>query len=163
MGIQLNERADELAKNASKQPHVDIESFTSMKMIKSEMRKKRDQWVQIKLNEVVEHSESLQHYLYVLQNSNVTYGKNSSYVDTVIMRMRLGYKHYWQVIGRDGECCHLCQESNTHTLAHYILECEHIRPYRNNSLTSVKEQVCWMLNNNVKKILKRYKNFAPRL
>ena len=164
VGIHFNEVADDLAKRAAKQPNIDTEGFISMKMIKSEMRRKREGWDIRKMNENAVHSESLQHYLYVLENSNVTYGKNLSYVDTVMMRIRLGYKYFWQVKGGEGQCCQLCKMNNAHTLHHYILECECIQTYRNDMLMTVKEQVCWLINNNViRDILKRFKNFAPRL
>ena len=79
------------------------------------------------------------------------------------MRLRLGYKYYWEVSGGDGVPCGLCTSPRGHSLHHYVLECpvlEHFRPEGQFDLPSM---VTWFINNNVvSSILKEYPNFAPK-
>lgn len=69
------------------------------------MERKRKEWEHARREMITKGSESLHHYLYVLQITNVTYGTNLPSVDTAIMRLRLAY--YWQISGGLGQSCQL--------------------------------------------------------
>ena len=115
-----------------------------------------------------EHADSntFKHYDTVSDHVTVTYGKDSIRNDVVKMRMRLGYKYYWQykeVFTTEEARCRVCGEEKGHTLEHYVLRCSCVREFRNNNIDDVTEQTIWMLQNGVvKEILKKYKDFAPR-
>ena len=88
VGIRLNEMADSLAKEATETTAVDVESTLSISRIKKRMVFKRKEWEFENVQKIIENgSESLEHYLYVLENTNVTYGKSLTKVDTMTMRL----------------------------------------------------------------------------
>ena len=94
------------------------------------------------------------------------YGSNVV-VDTVIMRLRLGYKYYWEYgfeVDEADRMCRVCGGIGSHTLAHFVLHCPPLQQFRNNNIDNVTEQIIWMLNNGrIEKIVKNFKNFAPRV
>ena len=48
----------------------------------------------------------MERYLYVFENTNVIYyGKALSKVDTMAMRMRLGYEYLWKYVEANGIPC----------------------------------------------------------
>ena len=96
------------------------------------------------------------------------YGRSSTRVDSVTMRLRLGYKYCWQYItAEDGIPCKLCKEENSHTHCNtiYLCSCPKIDNFRDpNNSGGVTRQACHRINNNiVPSILKMYKFFAPRI
>lgn len=94
-------------------------------------------------------SPSSIHYVHVSQDTNVTYGRKSALYDLVVMRLRLGYKYYWEVSGAPPESCALCARPGGHTLQHYALECPAIACYRPQGLSDVPSLVAWFINHNV--------------
>ncbi|XP_064082977.1 uncharacterized protein LOC135198990 [Macrobrachium nipponense] len=162
IGILLNEVADNLAKEATRKPSIDIETSMSLNRIKRGMRIKREVWGTEKAIKVLEEGRvSMGHYLFVTENTKVTYGKVLSKVDTFVMRMRLGYNYCWQYMDGDGIHCRLCGAAYSHTLHHYMLECDNLREFRNVSINNVTEQVCFVLNNNfTKRIVNRFPRFS---
>lgn len=80
---------------------------------------------------IVTHVGNLQHYFHVLQNTNETYRTSSTTVDAEVMIMRLGYKYYWHISGREGQPCKFCDVKFAHTLERCVLGCEKIQSYRN--------------------------------
>ena len=116
-------------------------------------------------------SPTMEQYLYIYDR--VGRGPNRSertLVDTVRMRLRLGYRYYWECPWSKREYsiaekeCRVCGRPGLHTLRHYVMECKETACYRNASLTNVKEQIVWLLNNGVvEKILHKFPNFAPRM
>ena len=53
----------------------------------------RRQWDYENIVKIIDSgSESMRHYVTVHNNTNVCHGRTSTRVDTVIMRLRLGYK-----------------------------------------------------------------------
>lgn len=52
----------------------------------------------------------------------VTYGRDGIRSDAVKMRLRLGYKYYWQykevLFTVEESRCRVCEEENGHTLGH---------------------------------------------
>ncbi|MEL6606561.1 MAG: ribonuclease H family protein, partial [Cyanobacteria bacterium J06614_10] len=71
--IYLNDLADKLAKEATYKDSIDIEGTETIKTIKSKIRKQRTIWEAENIQTLLNNgSESLNHYLYVFQNTNVT-------------------------------------------------------------------------------------------
>ena len=122
---------------------VDVASTVSIKRIKYEMVCKRKVWEIENIFKILENgSESLQYYVYVFDNTNTTYGKASSKVDSLVMRLRLGYKYIWQYTEGNGIPCKLCNEPSSHTLYHYVMECNELSEFRSREITTATEQVC---------------------
>ena len=161
IGIYLNECADRLAKEATEKPVIDIRCKVSLNKIKKEMKYFRNIWVSEHIENLIrEGSYSLRHYLYVTANTNISYGKSLSKVDTFNMRMRLGYRYCWEYINDDGIPCRLCGQASSHTLEHYVLECSQLTEYRDVTIVNILDQICHMLNNEVSsKIVKKFPNF----
>ena len=115
-----------------------------------------------------EISPTFQHYVLVNQDTGVVYGrKQDSLYDTVIMRLKFGYKYYWelgyQVEAKDRRC-RVCNLEDSHTLPHYILHCVPLTKYRNTNILDVTSQIIWMINNGkIGEILLTNRNFAPRI
>ena len=109
-------------------------------------------------------SPSSIHYVHVSQTSSVTYGRKSAAHDLVVMRLRLGYRYYWEVSGAAAVPCGLCHSPAGHTLAHYIMECPllvHFRPQGHWDLPSL---ISWFINNDrLPAILKEFPHFSPPL
>ena len=123
IGIRLNELADSLAKEATNKTAFDVESNISISRIKKRVVFKRKEWETENARKIIENgSESLEHYLYVLENTNVTYGKALSKADTMTMRLRLRYRYVWEYTQGDGIPCRLCNEPSSHCLQHYMME-----------------------------------------
>ena len=162
IGIYLNDVADTLAKEATSKVTIDIETNMSLSRIKKGMKNIQSQWDADNIQLIMYNgSESMNHYLYVSENSSVTYGKALSKVDTLIMRLRLGYKYYWQYSEGDGISCKLCGQPFSHTLQHYIMFCSELSEFRNDDINDLVNQVCHFLNNNiVARIVKKFKNFT---
>ncbi|XP_068234203.1 uncharacterized protein [Palaemon carinicauda] len=73
IGISLNEVADNLAKEATRKPDIDIETSMSLNRIKRGMRIKQEVWGTEKALKILEEgSVSMRHYLLVTENTNVT-------------------------------------------------------------------------------------------
>ena len=88
IGIILNEAADDLAKQATQRPTIDIESIMSLSRIKKGIRQRRTVWeVENAVRILEEGSSSMRHYLFVSENTHITYGKALSKLDTFNMRL----------------------------------------------------------------------------
>ncbi|MPC09495.1 hypothetical protein E2C01_002108 [Portunus trituberculatus] len=109
-------------------------------------------------------SPSSIHYVHVSHTSSVTYGRKSAAHDLVAMRLRLGYRYYWEVSGAAAVPCKLCHSPAGHTLAHYVMKCPllvHFRPHGNWDLPPM---ISWFFNNDIiPAILKDFPLFAPPL
>ena len=164
VGIPQNERADVLAKSGAEKDEIDVICHLSIRQIRSVVRK--EQYCISRSRMMREHANSstFKHYDTVSDHVAVTYGKDGIRNDAVKMRMRLGYKYYWQykeVFTTEEARCRVCGEENGHTLEHYVLRCSCVREFRNNNIDDVTEQIVWMLQNGVvEKISKKYKAFA---
>lgn len=158
----MNDVADRLARDATNKPMVDIETTMSLSRIKKRIKDFQCQWETESIQSICcNGSESLNHYLYVSQNSTVTYGKALSKVDTIVMRLRLGYKYCWQYIEGDGIPCKLCGQPYSHTLHHYVMFCRELSEFRNTNLCDFKTQVCHFINSDaIPKIVKKFKHFT---
>ena len=85
-------------------------------------------------------------------------------VHLVVMRLRLGYRYYWEVSGAAAVPCGLCHSPAGHTLAHYIMECPllvHFRPQGHWDLPSL---ISWFINHDkLPAIIKEFPHFSPPL
>ena len=148
----MNERVDEIAKKATEKDKIEFECTLTLRQMKSRIRNSQENKNAYRLERKYEDSETLRHYVEVARNTNFSYGRNKSkWQDNVYTRLRLGYKYYWQLGGSDIEYkkeCRLCNEPKSHTLQHYVLDCNVLREYRNCNIRNVTEQIIWMCNNN---------------
>ena len=167
VGIRCNERVDMIAKKATEKCIIDIHCALSMRQVRSLIRVKQDEITSAERALTYERSATFRHYYDIDQETGLVYDKQGSLQDTVIMRLRLGYRYLWELgcetPDKEREC-RLCGENDSHTLTHYVLHCSLLTPYRNSNINNVTEQIIWLINNNkIEEILKKYKKFAPRV
>lgn len=80
---------------------------------------------------------------------NFSYGTVSNVLsDTVTMRLKLGYKYYWEygdtaLSSETDRQYRVCEERKRHTLHHSVLSCPHIAPFRNPTIPNVIDQIIW--------------------
>lgn len=74
IGIHLNEVVDGLARQATEKVTFGIVGDECIGLMKNEMKRVREEWENSSIGERVEHNETLQHYIYVMNNTNVIYG-----------------------------------------------------------------------------------------
>ena len=80
------------------------------------------------------------------------------------MRLRLGYKYFWEVSASPGVCCVLCAAPRGHTLRHYIMECPLIAKFRPQGQHDLYSLIDHLLDSaTLREILREYPQFAPRL
>ena len=109
-------------------------------------------------------SASSLHYARVSQGCSYTYGSHTSSHDMVAMRLRLGYKYFWEVSNSPGVCCVLCAAPRGHTLHHYVMECPLIAKFRPQGHPDLSTLIDHLLDSaTLRDILKEYPKFAPRL
>ncbi|XP_068212642.1 uncharacterized protein [Palaemon carinicauda] len=155
-GIYFNDVADELAKQGCNKESIDYATLLSMRKIKSHMARVREGWnIEIARAIMSNGSNSMSHYDYVSNNTRFTYGKSSAKYDGIVMRLKLGYKYYWEYKSGEGTPCKLCDAANSHTLQHYIMECSSLAEFRNLD-DNFEQMVCFFINNNL------YKNIANK-
>ena len=167
--IAGNERADKLAKLAALKESVDYNVGLSLRQARSKIR---DQQRHENLtSRQIEYglSRSTQYYDMVAQQTTFTYGRRcvSRHVEVTHARIRLGYYYPWQFtnnVSDDKKKCNVCNQENSHTLYHYIMECVPLAQYRSVNLTSLTDQAKFMLmEGKITEILKKFSGFAsPR-
>ena len=169
VGLRHNERVDKLAKDATQNDEVEVPCNLSLRQIRSKIRSRMFKDAESLRRNHGPMSLSRAHYLYISDRIEYQPGKGErTLIDTIKMRLILGYKYYWQCSWMSGrfteaeKSCKVCGAREAHTLEHYILTCPELRPFRNNLITNVKDQIVWFLKNGVvERILKRFKLFAP--
>lgn len=112
-----------------------------------------------------EGSASSIHYLQVYNDTDgYIYGRNSALHDRIIMRLKLGYKYYWELArGVEPMPCNLCARPGAHTLQHYVLQCPSLAEFRPQGQWDLSSMVCFLINNDIiPKIMRKYPKFAPR-
>ena len=128
------------------------------------MRQRRETWELESYREIVMNgSQSMNHYSKVTENSMIIYGKLPVRCDYFIMRLRLGYKYYWEYkMDGDGVPCKLCHKQKSHTLRHYIMACSELNEFRKDGL-QFEDQICYLINYLIiKDILRKFKKFDIR-
>lgn len=164
VGIPLNEKADSLARAAIRESSTAPGTDYTYNYVKNLLRARVASTVSDQLNRCYhEGSLSTSHYVHVTNQCTYTYGRYSASCDRVAMRLRLGYKYFWEVGGAAPEACTLCGMSGGHSLHHYVLDCP--------SIISLRPPGQWDLPNMVAKlihcnlllpILRQCPTFAPR-
>ena len=163
VGIQGNERADQLAKAATQRDNVDYPLGKSATQIKSFIKNCHSEYEDaLRVSEA--DSASIQYYNNVALNSNFRYGKNGGnrYRESVIARIRLGYLYNWQVgipVEDANQKCKVCGEGLGHSLEHYILRCPRIDSFRQRDCNDLHTQAKHLLSN-IENILQIHKSFA---
>jgi len=75
--------------------------------------------------EPMHKSDTMRYYMYILMNTNFTYGRGKNrWTDVVYMRLRFGYKYYWELgVSQTEEesKCRVCGALRSHTLYHYVI------------------------------------------
>ena len=143
---------------------IDAACSPSLSVIKNQMRRTRRDRDWRKAQDLMRNgSKSLKHYLKVVGCTDANYGCTATSYDTVKMRLRLGYRYSWECMGGNLPC-RVCGCARSHRLSHYVLDCPSISSLRNNDISDVTDQVCWLLTNDmIPRIVKRSKKFAMRL
>lgn len=86
--------ANQLANEALKKDSINSQATMNFRRIKGILISRRKQWECENIAKIIDSgSESMKHYVTVNDNTNVSYGRISTRVNTVIMRIRLGYKN----------------------------------------------------------------------
>ena len=170
MGIVYNEKADLAAKEATQRDEVDLPCPLSLAQLRAMIRRRQTGAALSIRVAMQDASTTFRRYVRIFNETEFTYGSNHNILsDTVTMRLRLGYKYYWEyggsAAGSDTDRrCRVCGESDAHTLQHYVLLCPHIEQYRNKHIVDLTEQIIWIINNNkVIEIVSMYRDFAPRV
>ncbi|XP_068245305.1 uncharacterized protein [Palaemon carinicauda] len=131
-GIYFNDVAVELAKQLCNKESIDYATSVSMRKMKSHMARVREGWNIENAKTIMSNgSNSVSHYDYVSNNTRFTYGNSSVKCDGIVMRLKQGYKYYWEYKSGEGTACKLCDAANSHTLQHYIMECSSLAEFRN--------------------------------
>ena len=164
VGIPFNEKADALARCALFIPVEGPPEEYTFSFVKGKLRLNTHGTIDSDIVTSYERgSPSSIHYVHVSQATEYPYGRRSALCDLVVMRLRLGYKYYWEVSGAAPESCAVCARPGGHTLRHYVLECPAIASYRPQGINDVPSLVTWFIDHNiVPDIVKEHPQFAPR-
>ena len=131
VGLPHNEKADSLARAASDDLTVHPGVEYTYNYVKGKLRSHVSESITNQLAlRCQEGSPSSIHYAQISSLCSHTYGKLSAACDLVVMRLRLGYRYYWEVSGAPPVPCTLCARPGGHTLQHYVLHCPAINDYR---------------------------------
>ncbi|XP_050725085.1 uncharacterized protein LOC127002873 [Eriocheir sinensis] len=131
VGLPHNEKADRLVRAASDDLIVHPSVEYTYNYVKNRLRSLVSESVTNQLAlRCQDGSPSRIHYAQVSSFCTHTYGRLSASYDLVVMRLRLGYRYYWEVSGADPVPCRLCAGPGGHTLKHYVLQCPAISAYR---------------------------------
>ena len=123
VGITLNERADALAKEATEREHIDIHCPLSTRQVLSYVKEKCNTDELERCTELYENSSTFRHYTHVNIETGFVYGSNVL-VDTVTLRIRLGYNYYWEYGYEVGEADRMCRVCEGTTPTHWpIMSC----------------------------------------
>ena len=165
VGIQLNEKADRLAQCALQDDTVDPGTEYTLGYIKSTIKDFVHSSISDQLDLCCHRgSASSLHYVRVSQGCQYTYGRHSASQDVVAMRLRLGYKYFWEVSNSPAVCCMLCTAPRGHTLHHYVMDCPLIAKFRPQGQPDLHTLIGHLLDSaTLGDILKEYPKFAPRL
>ena len=169
VGLRMHDRTDELAKTSSFKNDIDYNFGISINTLRGTIRKEnRENFLDLR-NTQYHTSLSIQHHS-VMQEEPHIYGSskyNGRLLDVVTARLRLGYKYLWQVKPSpdiDETKCKLCEQTYSHTLKHYVLECDKIQEFRDPNIDTVIEMSKYFISNNLlAQILAKHPNFASNM
>ncbi|KAG0714460.1 hypothetical protein GWK47_014109 [Chionoecetes opilio] len=151
VGITLNERVDDIAKQATCRDSVDIQGTLSMRQVKTQIRDTQNDTDKARMENKYANHPLMAHYTNVALQTHFSYGKHrTKWKDTVFTRLRLGSPFYWELgmnVPEDDKKCRLCQQLRSYTLQHYILQCPSLATFRHPDIDNVTDQVIWMTNN----------------
>ena len=164
VGILFNEKAHSLAQLALQDDAVDPGPEYTMQYVKRSLKEFVNSSITNDLMQGCdEGSSSCLHYVRVSQGSDYTYGRHGTSQDIVAMRLRVGYKYYWEVSRSPAVSCSLCAAPGGHTLDHYVGDCPIIARFRPPDPLDLQQLICWLFNHNtLKPVLQEFPKFAPR-
>ena len=166
IGLRFNERVDSLARCAISDFSDDPGTECTYSFIRTLVRNRANYSIVDELDKCCRMgSVSSSHYLQVLNDTQeYVYGRHSALQDLVTMRLRLGYKYYWEVCrGAAPEPCPLCASPGGHSLQHYVLYCPSLEDFRPQGRWELTRLICWFINNDVlPEIIKKCPMFASR-
>jgi len=95
----------------------------TLKQARSNIKRIQFDYDQARMGEAIETSDILRHYMHLAMNTDFTYGRGKTkWKDSVYMRIRFGYKYYWQLGVKTSEQDKECRLPRAHTLIRYILQ-----------------------------------------
>ena len=147
-----------------------MQGVLTLQQIKSKIRKHQQQHDNTILLDKYHNTPSAtwNHYQDVASNTLFTYGRNRhKWQDSLCTRLRLGFKYYWELgvtCDENDKKCTLCNDPRSHTLKHYLLDCDALSPYRNTNINNVTDQVVWMFEHGkVDEMLRKCKGIVKLL
>ena len=168
VGITKHDVADKLANQACGKEDIDKDYGIPLSTIKNiQLNLMRDD-LNLQRNSQRPGSCSIRHYDSHC-NTKHTYGEykhRTRQCDVVTARIRLGYRHVWQVSKDDPlpkySNCRLCEAPLRHTLEHYIAECEVTKDFRPPGMRYYELCVYYIESGILEDILELYPMFASK-
>ena len=138
VGISQNEKADNLAKQATVSPDINVRSLKNSRsqhkrsILQQTLRLHRGIVDRAQL-----HSDSLQWLFLTTGYRPLTITKKwPRSFETGIYRLRLGYRCKWEIAQRHLRPCDYCLQPTSEPLLHYILECPLTSPVFGNPVST---------------------------
>lgn len=136
VGVEKHDFVDQLANEACRKENIDYDFGLSNAVIRNIQIKEINSDLEELRNAQRPESCSIKSYDKFC-NNRYLYGQHSNRTrqcDVVIARIRLGYRHIWQVSEAEPlpeySDCKLCDKPLMHSLEHYIDECETVKDFR---------------------------------
>ena len=136
IGLSRHDRVDRLAKEACHHPEPYFRLGLTSKAVQSALRKDSIDELNARRDAERPGSYSIKYYdrYYKIKHK---YGKHKTltrHCDVVAARIRMGYRHIWQVdkreVNNDFSNCKVCDAPKQHNLVHYIAECPLLSDFR---------------------------------
>ncbi|MPC90444.1 hypothetical protein E2C01_085432 [Portunus trituberculatus] len=121
MDITLNKKADRLAQCALQDDTVDPGTEYTLGYVKSNIKDFVHSSIGDQLELCCHRGSGTSSYVRVSQICAYTYERHTASHDRVAMRLRLGYKYFWDVSASPGVCCVLYAAPRGHCVI--IMEC----------------------------------------
>ena len=125
IGINGNEKADELAKSTKFINNVQIQIQPTKSQVKTMLIPKlKTNMIEDIRKHAAQGSPSAKWYLLATDLIPHNVAKNTPRKEAVIIhRLRLGYKANWEIVERTNRPCNHCDEETDLPLLHYLLDC----------------------------------------
>lgn len=171
VGLRHNERVDRMAKEATLREDIEVRCALSLRQVRSMIQMHLFRESELRCRQLGDSSPTMTRYLYIYDRVGRAPTLNEcTLVETVTMRVRLGYRYYWECPWSQRRYsmamrqCRVCGARDSHTLEHYVMSCPLLVQYRSGSMLSLQEQIVWFLRHGVvERILSDYRDFAPRM